>query len=130
VWSVNLVNSGTIPSDAPMFTQTNFWGAKRGIGTGSAMATDDSKPTKSARGTVDKCFFIRATRRIEKLLECSATTRSLRIESLAAGERRHLMRSLRRLSRYGDRVTVRMSTSVSAVLPVDWSAFQRDLDEV
>lgn len=82
------------------------------------------------RGAVDKCFFIRATRRIEKLLECSATTLSLRIESLAAGERRHLMRSLRRLSRYGDRVTVRMSTSVSAVLPVDWSAFQRDLDEV
>jgi radical SAM superfamily enzyme YgiQ (UPF0313 family) len=81
------------------------------------------------RGAVEKCFFTRATRRIEKLLECSATTLSLRIESLAAGERRHLMRSLRRLCRYGDRITVRMSTSVRALLPVDWSAFRHDLDQ-
>ncbi len=80
------------------------------------------------RGAVDKRFFTRATRRIEKLLECSATTLSLRIESLAAGERQHLLRSLRRLGRYGDRITVTMSTSVRALLPIDWSAFRRDLD--
>jgi radical SAM superfamily enzyme YgiQ (UPF0313 family) len=82
------------------------------------------------RGAVEKCFFTHATRRIEKLLECSATTLSLRIESLVAGEHRHLMRSLRRLDRYGDRITVRMSASVRALLPVEWSACQRDLDEV
>ncbi|GMQ95749.1 MAG: B12-binding domain-containing radical SAM protein [Gammaproteobacteria bacterium] len=81
------------------------------------------------RGAVDKYSFTRATRRIEKLLECSATTLSLRIESLAAGERQHLTRSLRRLGRYGDRITVRMSASVGALLPVDWSVFRRDLDE-
>jgi hypothetical protein len=80
------------------------------------------------RGAVDKRFFTRATRRIEKLLECSATTLSLRIESLAASERQHLLRSLRRLGRYGDRITVTMSTSVRALLPIDWSAFRRDLD--
>ncbi len=80
------------------------------------------------RGAVDKRFFTRAIRRIEKLLECSATTLSLRIESLAAGERQHLLRSLRRLGRYGDRITVTMSTSVRALLPIDWSAFRRDLD--
>jgi radical SAM superfamily enzyme YgiQ (UPF0313 family) len=81
------------------------------------------------RGAVDKSFFTRATRRIEELLECSAATLSLRIESLAAGERRHLVRSLRRLGRYGDRITVRTSRSVRALLPVDWSAFRHDLDE-
>jgi radical SAM superfamily enzyme YgiQ (UPF0313 family) len=81
------------------------------------------------RGAVDKRFFTRATRRIEKLLECSATTLSLHIESLAASERQHLLRSLRRLGRYGDRITVTMSTSVRALLPIDWSAFRRDLDE-
>jgi radical SAM superfamily enzyme YgiQ (UPF0313 family) len=81
------------------------------------------------RGAVDKYFFTRVTRRIEKLLDCSAATLSLRIESLAAAERRHLTRSLRRLGRYGDRITVRMSASVGALLPVDWSVFRRDLDE-
>jgi hypothetical protein len=81
------------------------------------------------RGAVDKRFFTRATQRIEKLLECSATTLSLHIESLAASERQHLLRSLRRLGRYGDRITVTMSTSVRALLPIDWSAFRRDLDE-
>jgi len=82
------------------------------------------------RGAVKKCFFTRATRRIEKLLECSATTLSLRIESLATDERKHLVRSLRRLHRHGDRITVRMSASARALLPVDWSAFRCDLDEV
>ncbi|MEE9253972.1 MAG: radical SAM protein, partial [Pseudomonadales bacterium] len=81
------------------------------------------------RGAVDKRFFTRATRRIEKLLECSATTVSLHIESLAASERQHLMRCLCRLGRYGDRITVTMSTSVRELLPIDWSAFRRDLDE-
>ena len=79
-------------------------------------------------GAVEKRFFTRATRRIEKLLECSATTLSLRIESFAAGERQHLVRSLRRLGRHGDRITVRMSASVKELLPVDWSVFRCDLD--
>jgi len=80
------------------------------------------------RGAVDKRFFTRATRRIEKLLECSATTLSLRIESLATSERQHLLQCLYRLGRYGDRITVTMSTSVRELLPIDWSAFRRDLD--
>ena len=81
------------------------------------------------RGAVDKRFFTRATRRIEKLLECSATTLSLRIESLATSERQHLLQCLYRLGRYGDRITVTMSTSVRELLPIDWSAFRRDLDD-
>ena len=36
---------------------------------------------------------------------------------------------LRRLGRYGDRITVRMNASVGALLPVDWSVFRRDLGE-
>jgi hypothetical protein len=36
---------------------------------------------------------------------------------------------LRRLGRYGDRITVTMSASIRALLPVDWSAFRCDLDD-
>jgi hypothetical protein len=33
-----------------------------------------------------------------------------------------------RLGRYGDRITVTMSTSARELLPIDWSTFRRDLD--
>ncbi len=81
------------------------------------------------RGALDRRFFRRAGRRLEKLLRRSATTVTLYIEELREGQQHHLDRLLKRLARYGDRVSIRVSEKIRPMLPINSSVFHLMLDE-
>jgi radical SAM superfamily enzyme YgiQ (UPF0313 family) len=75
------------------------------------------------RGYVDRVFFTRAARRLEKMLRCSAATVTLHIEALRADQRRQLERLLKRLAPYGDRVSIWIDERVRPLVPIDSSVF-------
>ena len=81
------------------------------------------------RGALDRRFFRRAGRRLEKLLRRSATTVTLYIEELREGQRHHLDLLLKRLARYGDRVSIRVSEKIRPMLAINSSVFHLVLDE-
>jgi radical SAM superfamily enzyme YgiQ (UPF0313 family) len=80
------------------------------------------------RGAVNRRFYTRAARRIEKLLRRTATTVSLRIDEFPARHLRSVERLLQRLSRYGDRISLHLSDELRRVLAVDLSAFHLVLE--
>jgi radical SAM superfamily enzyme YgiQ (UPF0313 family) len=77
----------------------------------------------SLHGLLDRRFFVRAARSLERLLAHTPTTVTLRIEALRETEGRHLERLLHRLRRYGDRVSVDLDERVRAVVSIDSSVF-------
>ncbi len=81
------------------------------------------------RGAVDRRFFTRAGQRLESLLRRSTATLTLRIDELADSRRQHIDELLRRLSRYGDRVWIRVDERSRRRLSIDLSVFQLVLDE-
>lgn len=78
----------------------------------------------SLYGFLDRRFFVRAARTLEKLLEHTPSTLTLRIESLGAAEVDHFERLLHRLRRYGDRVSVDLNDRLRSVVSVDTSVFR------
>jgi hypothetical protein len=71
----------------------------------------------------DRRFFARAARPMERILRCTAATLTLRIEALREHESEHLERLLRRLARYGDRVSIVVSESLRDLVHIDSSRF-------
>ncbi len=82
----------------------------------------------TVRGMVDPRFYSHAGRRIDRLLRKTAATLSLQIDEFSDTQLRHLDRLLRRLSRHGDRVSLRLSHNLQALLTIDLSLFQVVLD--
>ena len=78
----------------------------------------------SLYGLLDRQFFIRAARTLEKLLKHTPSTLTLRIEALGAAEIDHFERLLHRLRRYGDRVSVDLNERLRSVVSVDTSVFR------
>jgi len=72
-------------------------------------------------GVFDSPALSRASRHLQRLLRRTRSTIELRID---ACDTRRLERLLRRLSRYGDRVSVSIGESVREVIDVDWSRFE------
>ncbi len=81
------------------------------------------------RGYVEPRFFTRAGRRLEQLLRRPTVQLTLHIEELAEGQRHQLDRLLRRLDRYGERVSIRINENLRTMLAIDSSVFHLVLED-
>ncbi|MFQ5757760.1 MAG: radical SAM protein [Acidiferrobacterales bacterium] len=81
------------------------------------------------RGTVHPRFYTHAARRLEKLMRKTSATLSLRIDELSERQSYHLNHLLRRLSRYGDRVSLQVNDKIWHLLAIDLSAFHLVLED-
>jgi radical SAM superfamily enzyme YgiQ (UPF0313 family) len=75
------------------------------------------------QGLLDRRFFARAAPRLERLLKHTRVRLTLRIDILPVSQREPLQRLLRRLARYGDRVSIVLDERLRAFVPVDSSVF-------
>jgi radical SAM superfamily enzyme YgiQ (UPF0313 family) len=77
----------------------------------------------SMKGFLDRDFFIRATHHLEKMLEDTTSSITLHIEELHEAQLKHLNRLLKRLSRYGDRISIAVHDNVKEIVQIDSSVF-------
>jgi radical SAM superfamily enzyme YgiQ (UPF0313 family) len=77
----------------------------------------------SMQGWLDRRFFRRAGNHLEKLLQQTTASITLRIEALHDAHRGHLNRLLKRLTRYGDRVHITVHDELKDIIDVDSSIF-------
>jgi len=77
----------------------------------------------SLRGGLDRVFFARVGRHVERLMRRGMARLTLRVSALHEGEARHLHRLLRRLARYGDRISIQLHERVFDIVRVDSSVF-------
>lgn len=77
----------------------------------------------SIRGKLDRSFFSRAPRHLKRVLKHTSARITLTIEELQENQLRHLQRMLRRLSRYGDRISIAVSEHLQPQLQIDSSRF-------
>jgi len=77
----------------------------------------------SMRGWLDRRFFRRAGNHLEKVLQQTTASITLRIEALHDAHRGHLNRLLKRLTRYGDRVYITVHDELKDIIVVDSSIF-------
>ena len=73
-------------------------------------------------------LFSRAAGPLEKLLKCTPSTVTLRIELLPEAEIFHLNGLLRRLAPYGDRIFVHVDAQLRGLVRVDSSVFHLILE--
>jgi radical SAM superfamily enzyme YgiQ (UPF0313 family) len=87
--------------------------------------TTDPIPSLSLSmyGLLDRRFFTRAARQLEGLLRHTPSTLTLRIEALREAEHHHLERLLRRLRRYGDRISIIVDERLRHAVAIDSSVF-------
>ncbi len=75
------------------------------------------------RGQLDRGFFTQAAGHLERLLRESRSSVTLHIDQLHETHQRHLQRLLRRLSRYGDRIRIKVHARARHLVKVDSSVF-------
>jgi radical SAM superfamily enzyme YgiQ (UPF0313 family) len=75
------------------------------------------------RGWLDRRFFARAARHLERFLKETQSSVTLHIDHLHETQVRHFQRLLRRLSRYGDRIRITVHERVREVVEIDSSVF-------
>ncbi len=83
----------------------------------------------SLRGRLDRRFFRRAGKHLAKMLKHSSACVTLRIEALNETQLGQLQRLLRRLTRYGDRVSVAVREELARIIEVDSSVFNLVLEQ-
>jgi radical SAM superfamily enzyme YgiQ (UPF0313 family) len=72
---------------------------------------------------LDRSFFSRAAAPLEQLLRTTRASLTLRIESLPTQQLGALQRLLRRLARYGDRISIELDETLRGRVPIDSSVF-------
>jgi hypothetical protein len=77
----------------------------------------------SFAGGLDRTFFRRVERHIDKLMRDELSRLTLHVDRLHDAEVRHMHALLRRLARYGDRISIRLQEGASELLRVDSSVF-------
>lgn len=77
----------------------------------------------SLRGWLDRRFFRRAGRDLRKILKHTTTSLTLRIETLHDAQRDHLRHLLKKLARYGDRVSIAVPDELKERFDLDSSVF-------
>ena len=77
----------------------------------------------SFAGGLDRVFFTRVGRHVDKLMRHELSNLTLRVSALHGAEVRHLHRLLRRLARYGDRISIELHDRVAHLVRVDSSVF-------
>jgi len=75
------------------------------------------------RGWLDRRFYTRAARHLERLLRETRSSVTLHVDQLHQTHVRHLQRLLRRLSRYGDRIRITLDERVRGLIQIDSSVF-------
>ncbi len=77
----------------------------------------------SMKGWLDRGFFTRASRQLEKVLESTTSSITLRIEEIHETQLHHLHRLLNRLSQYGDRINITVREELRHLIDIDSSVF-------
>jgi hypothetical protein len=72
---------------------------------------------------LDGGFFQSAAPRLDRLLEHTRASLTLRIEAFHEHQRAHFDRLLRRLARHGDRIRIEVDETLRALVPIDSSVF-------
>lgn len=72
---------------------------------------------------LNRAFVSRTARHVERLMRDTSSRLTLRIEALREAEARHAQRLLRRLARYGDRISVVAGARALGQIGVDSSVF-------
>jgi radical SAM superfamily enzyme YgiQ (UPF0313 family) len=80
------------------------------------------------RGGLDREFFVRMRRHLERALRESSASVALHVDALQEAQLPHLERLLRRLSRYGDRIRITVHERLRDVVQVDSSVFHLSLE--
>jgi radical SAM superfamily enzyme YgiQ (UPF0313 family) len=82
------------------------------------------------KGWLDRGFFDRAGGHLERVLEQTTASITLRIDDLHEAQVLHLNRLLRRLARHGDRVSIAIREELRAMIDIDSSVFHLVLEGV
>ncbi|RMF59157.1 MAG: radical SAM protein [Calditrichaeota bacterium] len=77
----------------------------------------------SFKAGLDKRFFSQAAKHLEKVLENTAASITLRIEDLQETHLKHLQRLLNQISEYGDRVNIAVNEKLRHLVEIDSSVF-------
>jgi lipase chaperone LimK len=75
------------------------------------------------KGGLDRAFFARTARRVERLLARTRARLVLDIEQLNVQHQKHLQALLRRLARYSDRVFIAASSELKNLIAGDLARF-------
>jgi radical SAM superfamily enzyme YgiQ (UPF0313 family) len=95
---------------------------------GLELVADPLRLVIRLRGLVDRDFFRRTTRPLLRLLRRTPATLALHVEELRESLAPELERWLARLSRYGDRVSVRLAERWRDAIRIDSSVFDLVLE--
>jgi radical SAM superfamily enzyme YgiQ (UPF0313 family) len=79
--------------------------------------------TVSIGGALDRAFFARLARHVDRLLAGTPSRLMLRVEALAAADVVRLQRLLQRLAPHGDRISIEIHERVRRLVHVDSSVF-------
>jgi hypothetical protein len=74
-------------------------------------------------GALDRAFFARCARRLERLLSQSRASVTLVLENIEASQLGSLQRMLRQLARHGDRVFIELAEPLHKIVRIDSSVF-------
>jgi len=85
--------------------------------------------TVSIAGALDRAFFVRLARHVDRLLAQTPSRLTLRVDVLGAPDARRLSRLLRRLAPHGDRISIELHERMRRLVPVDSSVFHVALGE-
>jgi len=96
---------------------------ERGAAFVSFDATALPRLTVSIGGALDRAFFSRLARHVDRLLERTPSCLTLRIDALGAADASRLQRLLRRLAPHGDRISIVLNERVRNLVRVDSSVF-------
>jgi radical SAM superfamily enzyme YgiQ (UPF0313 family) len=77
----------------------------------------------SFKGWLDRAFYRRAARQLERLLEDTTSSLTLHIEEFHEAQLKYLNKFLKRLSRHGDRITISVHENLRDLVPIDSSIF-------
>ena len=77
----------------------------------------------SIRGALDRAFFARLARHVDRLLEKTPSRLTLHIDALGGADVFHFQRLLRRLAPHGDRISIVLHERVRSLVRVDSSVF-------
>ncbi len=82
----------------------------------------------SVKGCVDRHFFIRIVHHLEKVLDDTTSSVTLRIEELHEAELKHLHKLLDRLAHHGDRINIAVHEKLHDLVKIDSSVFNLVLE--
>jgi radical SAM superfamily enzyme YgiQ (UPF0313 family) len=82
----------------------------------------------SMKGWLGRDFFVRITKHLEKVLEHTTSSITLRIEEFHEAQQKHFNKLLKKLSRHGDRIHIILHEKVRNMVEVDSSIFNLVLE--